>query len=154
MVPSSGFETLLDKCAHYRSPLSYSVLQLEGASDAVFYIYQTLQDCEEALLPFQAESLKEGSGQNGNMVAIAADAQRCISRLREEFETKMSDDLNTSPLLTGAFQEALKLINSSLGMLKKKQQLSLIRSLTEIKKEVTEVLKILGHFPPRTCAED
>ncbi|KAJ6901188.1 hypothetical protein NC651_019049 [Populus alba x Populus x berolinensis] len=153
MVPSSGFETLLDKCAHYRSPLSYSVLQLEGASDAVFYIYQTLQDCEEALLPFQAESLKDGSGQNGNMVAIAADAQRCISRLREELETKMSDDLNTSPLLTGAFQEALMLINSSLGMLKKKQQLSLIRSLTEIKKEVTEVLKILGHFPPRTCAE-
>lgn len=68
-------------------------------------------------MPFQEESLKEGSGQNGNMVAIAADAQRCISRLREEFETKMSDDLNTSPLLTGAFQEALKLINSSLGML-------------------------------------
>nr|TKR84910.1 hypothetical protein D5086_0000252630 [Populus alba] len=64
----------------------------------------------------------------------------------------MSDDLNTSPLLTGAFQEALKLINSSLGMLKKKQQLSLIRSLAEIKKEVMEVLKILGHFP-RTCYE-
>ncbi|KAL9364667.1 hypothetical protein Peur_042540 [Populus x canadensis] len=103
--------------AHYRSPLSYFVLQLEGASDTVFYIYHTLQYCEEALLPFQEESLKEGSGQNGNMVAIAADAQRCISRLREEFETKMSDDLNTSPLLAGAFQEALKLINSSLGML-------------------------------------
>lgn len=68
-------------------------------------------------MPFQEESLKEGSGQNGNMVAIVADAQRCISRLREEFETKMSDDLNTSPLLTSAFQEALKLINSSLGML-------------------------------------
>lgn len=25
--------------AHYRSPLNYFVLQLEGASDAVFYIY-------------------------------------------------------------------------------------------------------------------
>lgn len=74
--------------------------------------------CIRRCLLHLSESLKEGSGQNGNMVAIAADAQRCISRLREEFETKMSDDLNTSPLLTGAFQEALKLINSSLGMLK------------------------------------
>ncbi|XP_011007655.1 PREDICTED: cysteine--tRNA ligase, cytoplasmic-like [Populus euphratica] len=143
--------------AHYRSPLNYSVSQLESSSDAVFYIYQTLQDCEDALLPFQEGSLKEGAGQNGNLVAITADAQKCISRLHEDFETKMSDDLNTWPLLTGAFQEALKVINGSLGMLKKKQQkkqqLSLIRSVSEVKKEVTEVLRILGLFPPCTCAE-
>ncbi|KAL3578475.1 hypothetical protein D5086_019979 [Populus alba] len=143
--------------AHYRSPLNYSVSQLESSSDAVFYIYQTLQDCEDALLPFQEGSLKEGAGQKSNLVAITADAQKCISRLHEDFETKMSDDLNTSPLLTGAFQEALKVVNGSLGMLKKKQQkkqqLSLIRSVAEVKKEVMEVLRILGLFPPCTCAE-
>ncbi|KAF9674071.1 hypothetical protein SADUNF_Sadunf10G0089700 [Salix dunnii] len=143
--------------AHYRSPLNYSVSQLESSSDALFYIYQTLQDCEDALLPFHEVSLKEGTGQNGNLVAITADAQKCISRLHEDFENKMSDDLNTSPLLTGVFQEALKFINGSLVMLKKKQQkkqqLSLIRSVTEVKKEVTEVLRILGLFPPCTCAE-
>ncbi|KAJ6891107.1 cysteine--tRNA ligase 2 [Populus alba x Populus x berolinensis] len=143
--------------AHYRSPLNYSVSQLESSSDAVFYIYQTLQDCEDALLPFQEGSLKEGAGQKSNLVAITADAQKCISRLHEDFETKMSDDLNTSPLLTGAFQEALKVVNGSLGMLKKKQQkkqqLSLIQSVAEVKKEVMEVLRILGLFPPCTCAE-
>ncbi|KAJ6718789.1 CYSTEINE--TRNA LIGASE 1 CYTOPLASMIC-RELATED [Salix purpurea] len=143
--------------AHYRSPLNYSVSQLESSSDAIFYIYQTLQDCEDALLPFLEVSLKEGTGQNGNLVAITADAQKCISRLHEDFENKMSDDLNTSPLLTGVFQEALKFINGSLVMLKKKQQkkqqLSLIRSVTEVKKEVTEVLRILGLLPPCTCAE-
>ncbi|KAG6757747.1 hypothetical protein POTOM_038071 [Populus tomentosa] len=143
--------------AHYRSPLNYSVSQLESSSDAVFYIYQTLQDCEDALLPFQEGSLKEGAGQKSNLVAITADAQKCISRLHEDFETKMSDDLNTSPLLTGAFQEALKVVNGSLGMLKKKQQkkqqLSLIWSVAEVKKEVMEVLRILGLFPPCTCAE-
>lgn len=26
--------------AHYRSPLNYSVMQLESASDSIFYIYQ------------------------------------------------------------------------------------------------------------------
>lgn len=77
-----------------------------------------MQDCEDALLPFQEGSLKEGAGQNANLVAITADAQKCISRLHEDFETKMSDDLNTWPLLTGAFQEALKVVNGSLGMLK------------------------------------
>lgn len=77
-----------------------------------------MQDCENALLPFQEGSLKEGIGQCGKTVAITADAQRSIARLRDEFDYKMSDDLNTSHLLTGAFQEALKFINGSLTMLK------------------------------------
>ena len=69
-------------------------------------------------MPFHEVSLKEGTGQNGNLAAITADAQKSISRLHEDFENKMSDDLNTSPLLTGVFQEALKFINGSLVMLK------------------------------------
>ncbi|XP_058004587.1 cysteine--tRNA ligase 2, cytoplasmic isoform X2 [Hevea brasiliensis] len=142
--------------AHYRSPLNYTVLQLEGSSDAIFYIYQTLQDCEDALSSFQDGSLKEGVELNDKKVGITADAQKCINKLREEFETKMSDDLSTSHILIGAFQEALKFINSSLSMLKKKQQkqqLSLIQSLTEIEKEAKLVLKILGLLPPCTYAE-
>lgn len=142
--------------AHYRSPLNYTVLQLESASDAIFYIYQTLQDCEQALSLFQDGSLKEGVGRNGKVVGITADAQNCINKLREEFETKMSDDLSTSHLLTGAFQEALKFINSSLSMLKKKQQkqqLSLVQSLTEVEKEVNLVLQIVGLLPPCTYTE-
>ncbi|KAF2317788.1 hypothetical protein GH714_041101 [Hevea brasiliensis] len=109
--------------AHYRSPLNYTVLQLESSSDAIFYIYQTLQDCEDALSLFQDGSMKEGVGLNVKKVGISADAQKCINKLREEFETKMSDDLSTSHILIGAFQEALKFINSSLSMLKVLQQL-------------------------------
>ncbi|XP_012082122.1 cysteine--tRNA ligase 2, cytoplasmic [Jatropha curcas] len=138
--------------AHYRSPLNYTVLQLENASDALFYIYQTLHDCEEALSLFEDGSLKEGVGRNGKVVGITADAQKCISKLHDEFETKMSDDLSTSHLLTGAFQDALKFINSSLSMLKKKQQKqqqsSLVKSITEIEKEVKLVLKVVGLLPP------
>ncbi|PRQ28414.1 putative cysteine--tRNA ligase [Rosa chinensis] len=45
--------------AHYRSPLNYSESQLDSASTAVYYICQTLQECEDALSPFQEEVWKE-----------------------------------------------------------------------------------------------
>lgn len=143
--------------AHYRSPLNYTVSQLEGSSDAVYYIYQTLQDCEDALSPFQEGSLKEGTEKNDRTVKITPAAQECISKLHNEFETKMCDDLNTAHILTGAFQDALKLINSSLNLLKKKQQrqqqLLMIQSLVEIKKEVKELLNILGLLSSDTYSE-
>jgi cysteinyl-tRNA synthetase len=78
-----------------------------------------LQDCEDALSPFQQASLKDdGPEQKSKTAQITPAAQECISKLRSEFHTKMSDDLNTAQILTGAFQEALKFINSSLNMLK------------------------------------
>ncbi|KAJ7954121.1 Cysteine-tRNA ligase [Quillaja saponaria] len=134
--------------AHYRSPLNYTVLQLESSSDAVYYIYQTLQDCQDALSPFQEGSESRGTERGNKPARVTPSALDCISKLRSEFQAKMSDDLNTAPILTGAFLEALKVANSSLNMFKKKlqkqQQLSLIQSLTEIEKEVKEVLNILG----------
>jgi len=45
-------------------------------------------------------------------------AKECIKKLSVEFQTKMSDDLQTPVILTGAIQEALKFVNSSLKMLK------------------------------------
>ncbi|EOY31726.1 Cysteinyl-tRNA synthetase [Theobroma cacao] len=138
--------------AHYRSPLNYSVVQLEGASEAVFYIYQTLKDCQDALLQLQEERPKDGKP-----ARTTPDAQECISKLCSEFQAKMSDDLSTSLILTGAFLEALKLINNLLTMLKKKQQkqqrLSVIQSLTEVEKEVKKVLDVLGLQPPCSYAE-
>ncbi|KAG7981099.1 hypothetical protein I3843_05G214600 [Carya illinoinensis] len=143
--------------AHYRSPLNYTVSQLDMASDAVYYIYQTLQDCEDALSPFRGGSLKEVPEQKGKTVRITSAARECISNLRSEFQTKMSDDLNTAQILTVAFQEALKFINTSLNMLKKKQQkqqqLSMIESLIAVEKEVKEVLNILGLLPSSTYLE-
>ncbi|KAK1565221.1 hypothetical protein Q3G72_021589 [Acer saccharum] len=136
--------------AHYRSPLDYSVLQLERASEAVFYIYQTLQGCEVALSSFREGDLK--------VARITPAAQVCINNLRSEFQTRMSDDLNTSHILTGAsFQDSLKFINSCLKMLKKEQpeqqQLSMFQSLVELEEEVKSVLRILGLMPPGTYSE-
>ncbi|TYG71807.1 hypothetical protein ES288_D05G428500v1 [Gossypium darwinii] len=138
--------------AHYRSPLKYSVIQLEGASNAIFYIYQTLKDCQDALLQLQKEIPNDGKPARTTL-----DAKECISKLRNEFQVKMSDDLSTSLILTGAFLEALKLVNNLLTMLKKKQQkqqrLLVIQSLKEIKKEVMKVLDVLGLQPPCSYIE-
>ncbi|KAL6186561.1 hypothetical protein ACLB2K_042681 [Fragaria x ananassa] len=132
--------------AHYRTPLNYSVSQLESASDAVYYIYNTLQECEVALSPFQEGAQKEGAEQNGRTVKITQEAEGLISKLKNEFETKMSDDLNTASILTGAFQDALRYININMKPLKKKnpKQQQLYRSLIETKKAVEKVLDTLG----------
>ncbi|CAN6550221.1 unnamed protein product [Malus baccata var. baccata] len=144
--------------AHYRSPLNYTISQLESSSDAIYYVYQTLQDCEDALAPLLEEGLKEGADQNGKIVKITLTAQECISKLKNEFESKMCDDLNTAQILTGAFQDALKFINSSLNGLKKKQQkqkqLSMVQSLIDVKKAVTDdVLDVLGLKSSHTYSE-
>ncbi|CAN1151647.1 Cysteine--tRNA ligase 2, cytoplasmic [Linum perenne] len=140
--------------AHYRSPLNYSIGQIEKASDTVSYIYQTLHDCEVALLPFQ-ESLKEaGSTKTEKKDKTIQKAQECITSLQNDFEAKMSEDLNTSHVLTGAFHEALKFLNANLSPPKKKQQkqqlTSLPRYLAELANEIERVLRILGLLP--TCS--
>lgn len=140
----------------YRSPLNYSFAQLENASDRVFYIYQTLQDCEDALSPYR-EGSSEGTKPNSKPARITPDAQDCIENLRKEFKSKMSDDLLTPPILNAALVDALRLINSSLNMLKKKQQkqqqLLRIQSLTELEKEIKEVLDVLGLLSTASYSE-
>ncbi|KAG5532386.1 hypothetical protein RHGRI_026876 [Rhododendron griersonianum] len=140
---------------HYRSPVNYSIQQIEIASEAVYYIYQTLQDCEDALLPFPQGS-QEGS-ENGKIARITPAAKDCISKLRDDFETKLSDDLHTPYILNAALQEALRFMNSSMNLLKKKQpkqqQLSLVQSLTELEKEVKKVLSTLGLLAGSTYSE-
>lgn len=74
-------------------------------------LVQTLLDCEVALFDVFQED-------DGEKDRISAPAQLCFKNLQDEFYARMSDDLNTSHILTGAFQDALKFINSSLNMLK------------------------------------
>ncbi|OVA16358.1 Cysteinyl-tRNA synthetase/mycothiol ligase [Macleaya cordata] len=139
---------------HYRSPVNYSIEQLEIASESVFYLYQTLRDCEEALSPFR-EKNSDGAAPNGKIIRITSEAQECINKLRNDFQTKMSDDFHTPDFLNAALQETLRLINSSLNMLKKRkqQQQSLFLSLTELDKEVKVVLDILGLMSSSTVSE-
>ncbi|KAK7343413.1 hypothetical protein VNO77_12130 [Canavalia gladiata] len=138
--------------AHYRSPLNYSISQLESSSDAIYYIFQTLQDCKDAL-----SSFLQGGTENEKVPQINEAAKECIKKLNVEFQTKMSDDLQTPVILTGALQEALKFVNSSLKMLKKKlpkkTQSQLIQSLLEVEKEVGKVLDVLGLFSSKSYAE-
>ncbi|KAF8390111.1 hypothetical protein HHK36_024633 [Tetracentron sinense] len=139
---------------HYRSPVNYSISQLEIASEAVFYIYQTLHDCEDALSPYREGNIKEGTESNAKMARITSAAQDCINKLCNDFQTKMSDDLHTPHILNASLQEALRFINSSLNMLKKKQQqLSLIQSLVALEKEIKDILNILGLMSSSTYCE-
>ncbi|XP_016475884.1 cysteine--tRNA ligase 2, cytoplasmic isoform X1 [Nicotiana tabacum] len=136
---------------HYRSPVNYSISQIEIASESVYYIYQTLHDNEEALSAFQQGTETETKVKG---VRVSPQAQECISELRNELEIKLSDDLHTPAILNTALQEALRLMNSYVNMLKKKQQqLSVILYLTELQKEVKAVLDVLGLLLGSTCAE-
>lgn len=139
--------------AHYRSPLNYSITQLETSSDAIYYIFQTLEDCRDTLSSF----LQEDTEKKEKVPPINDAAKECIKKLKDEFQTKMSDDLQTPVILTGALQEALKFMNGSLKMLKKKMQkraqLQLVQSLLEVEKEAREILKVLGLLPSLSYAE-
>ncbi|CAA0839814.1 Cysteinyl-tRNA synthetase- class Ia family protein [Striga hermonthica] len=137
---------------HYRSPVNYSISQIEIASDSVFYLYQTLQDSEDAL----SES-KEEMGTNAKPARISSDAQEFINKLRKEFESKLADDLHTPTILTSSLQEALRFINTYLTKLKKKlpkqQKLSFLKGLEELQKEVKQVLDVLGLLSSSSYAE-
>ncbi|KAG9156871.1 hypothetical protein Leryth_024482 [Lithospermum erythrorhizon] len=137
---------------HYRSPVNYSISMIETASNAVFKLYQTLQDCKDALalLPDRKEA------SNGK-TKISAAAKECISKLHNEFEAKLSDDLHTPTILNSTLQEALSYINNSVSQLKKKmqqqQQLVFVLSLTELDEEVKRVLDVLGLLSSSTYSE-
>ncbi|KEH26774.1 cysteinyl-tRNA synthetase [Medicago truncatula] len=122
--------------AHYRAPLNYSIAQLETSSDAIYYIFQTLEDCRDALSSF----LQEDSEKKDQINA----AEKCINKLKEEFQTEMNDDLQTHVILKGALLEALKFMNRSLQF---KQ------SLLKVEQEVREVLKVLGLLSSLSYAE-
>ncbi|MCL7035806.1 hypothetical protein MKW94_000038 [Papaver nudicaule] len=139
---------------HYRSPVNYSDDQLEIASDSVFRLYQTLRDCEEALLQFR-EKNPEGSVSKGKNIRITPEAQERINKLKADFYAKMSDDMHAQDFLNAALQEILRLMNSILNQLKKarQHQQSLFLSLAEIEKEVKMVLDTLGLMSSSSYSE-
>ncbi|CAH8381818.1 unnamed protein product [Eruca vesicaria subsp. sativa] len=128
--------------AHYRSPLSFSPSKLDSSSELLYYVFQTLQDLDDALLPYQ-----EAMSEDGGKAEPTAEAKDIITKLKSEFDAKMLDDLNTAHILEGAYKDALKFINDSIGKLKKMQKtqrMSLLVSLVEIEKAAKTVLEVLG----------
>ncbi|XP_021904213.1 cysteine--tRNA ligase, chloroplastic/mitochondrial [Carica papaya] len=119
---------------HYRSPVNYSDVQLETASERVFYIYQTLQDCENVLSQYN-ESIQEDS--------IPPDTAKCINKFHDDFLASMSDDLHT-PVVLAALSEPLKTMNDLLHTRKGRKQAMRIESLGALENVIRNALSILG----------
>ncbi|KAF8703837.1 hypothetical protein HU200_031933 [Digitaria exilis] len=127
---------------HYRSDVNHSDKALEIASDRVYYIYQTLSDCEEALAMHREE---------GTSALVPAEEQKMIEEHHKAFLDDMSDDLKTTDVLDG-FMNLLKAINSNLTDLKK-QPADHIQALIALEAELKDKLSILGLMPPSSLAE-
>ncbi|CAM8916498.1 unnamed protein product [Rhodiola kirilowii] len=122
---------------HYRSPINYSDLQLESASDRIYYIYQTLNDCTDFLKEHGDEVQKK---------AIPDDILSCINKFNNDFTTSMSNDLHTSDVLA-ALYDPMRIINDLLNTRKGKKQALRVESIAALEKSIREVLTILGLMP-------
>ncbi|KAI9192420.1 hypothetical protein LWI28_022724 [Acer negundo] len=122
---------------HYRSPINYSVVQLESASERIFYIYQTLKDCENVLSQHDAVSLKD---------LTAPDTLDSINKFHNDFVASMCDDLHT-PVVLAALSDPLKTINDLLHTRKGKKQAMRLESLAALEKIIRNVLTVLGLIP-------
>ncbi|CAL4901145.1 unnamed protein product [Urochloa decumbens] len=154
---------------HYRADVNHSDQALEIASDRVFYIYQTLHDCEEVVATYREEGIS---------VPVPAEEQKVIDEHHKNFLEHMSEDLRTTDVLDG-LMDPLKAINSNLNDLKKLQQKleqqkkkqqqqkkqqqkkpqsqkqpeDHIQALTSLGTELKNKLSILGLMPPTSLAE-
>ncbi|KAL7166061.1 hypothetical protein ACSBR2_036850 [Camellia fascicularis] len=122
---------------HYRSPINYSDVQLEKASDRVFYVYQTLHDCEVLLSQHNNVYRKD---------SIPPDVKSCINKFNDEVLVSMLDDLHT-PVALSALSEPLKTINDLLHTRKGKKQELRIESLAALERTIKNLLFILGLMP-------
>ncbi|CAM0149639.1 unnamed protein product [Urochloa decumbens] len=154
---------------HYRADVNHSDQALEIASDRVFYIYQTLHDCEEVVATYREEGIS---------VPVPAEEQKVIDEHHKNFLEHMSEDLRTTDVLDG-LMDPLKAINSNLNDFKKLQQKleqqkkkqqqqkkqqqkkpqsqkqpeDHIQALTALGTELKNKLSILGLMPPTSLAE-
>ncbi|KAK7311889.1 hypothetical protein RJT34_10343 [Clitoria ternatea] len=123
--------------AHYRSPINYSHIQLESASDRVFYIYETLHECESFLNQHDQTIRKD---------SISTDTLNIIDKFHDVFLTSMSDDLHTPVVLAG-LSDPLKSINDLLHTRKGRKQQFRAESLAALEKSIRDVLTLLGLMP-------
>ncbi|XP_012076505.1 cysteine--tRNA ligase, chloroplastic/mitochondrial isoform X3 [Jatropha curcas] len=122
---------------HYRSPINYSDVQLESASERIFYIYQTLLDCETVISQHDMPVDKD---------SVLPEILDGINRFHDVFVTSMSDDLHT-PVLLAALSDPLKIINDMIHTRKGKKQRKRIESLAALEKIVRNALSVLGLMP-------
>ncbi|CAJ2658618.1 unnamed protein product [Trifolium pratense] len=125
--------------AHYRSPMNYSNIHLESASDRVFYIYETLYECE-ILLNQHDQTVRKDAVPSDTLNIID------IDNLYDVFLTSMSDDLHTPVVLAG-LSDPLKSINDLLHT-HKRISVKCVHGLNRsLKKSIGDVLTVLGLMP-------
>ncbi|KAJ7544038.1 hypothetical protein O6H91_09G062600 [Diphasiastrum complanatum] len=117
---------------HYRSPVNYSKRQLDSATDRVYYLYQTLEDCSHSLV-------KEAYSKE----LAARNVLDCVKDLRTTFTSSMGDDLHT-PVVVAALSEPLKFMNDLLHTRKGQKDVLKYNSLCLLQEEITNILEVLG----------
>nr|GMD45773.1 cysteine--tRNA ligase, chloroplastic/mitochondrial isoform X1 [Ipomoea batatas] len=122
---------------HYRSPINYTIAQLESASDRIFYIYQTLYDCEIVLTQHDGSSRKD---------SVPSGTAECIEKFQNELLISISDDLHT-PVSLAAMSDPLKMMNDLLHTRKGKKQELRLESLAALEKTLRSSLTVLGLMP-------
>ncbi|XP_078173963.1 cysteinyl-tRNA synthetase, class Ia family protein [Carex rostrata] len=122
---------------HYRTTISYSNEQLDTASDRLFYIYQTLHECED-LLSAEKKSITDEFP--------PPKTSECLIKLNKELNYCMSDDLHTAMVLA-ALSDPLKLMNDLLHTRKGKREERRLESLCALEKQLRVVLGLLGLMP-------
>ncbi|XP_074309476.1 cysteine--tRNA ligase 2, cytoplasmic-like isoform X1 [Silene latifolia] len=123
---------------NYNSPVNFSLPQMDLASDAVFRLYQTLQDCSDAI-----RSLQE-SGIEASLKKTKSESES--EKLKKDFDKRMHDDLHAADVLKGSLEKALRFINSELNGLKKHKEKKLLalQSLLDLEATIKTVLDVLG----------
>ncbi|XP_050363881.1 cysteine--tRNA ligase, chloroplastic/mitochondrial isoform X1 [Argentina anserina] len=122
---------------HYLSPINYSDVQLESTSERIFYIFQTLYDCESVVSQHDVSTLKD---------TIPPEIVESINNFNNVFVTSMSDDLHSS-VVFGSLSDPLKTMNDLLHTRKGKKQALRIESLAALEKITRNALSILGLMP-------
>ncbi|KAF4351777.1 hypothetical protein G4B88_030138, partial [Cannabis sativa] len=115
----------------------FTIRQLESASERIFYIYQTLHDCEDVLRQHEVTALKD---------SIPPNIMEEINKFQNVFVESMSDDLHTTVVLA-ALSDPLKTINDLLHTRKGKKQALRVESLTALEKMIRNALEVLGLMP-------
>lgn len=123
---------------HYRSQLNYSKSQLENASERLFYIYQTLKDCERCLSGHVRQSITQ---------PIPKDIQDCINRIQNAFASSMSNDLHIAMALD-ALSEPLKIMNDIMFTRQGRKKKLRMESLDALEVKIRDILSDLGLLSP------
>jgi len=121
---------------HYRSPINYSLENLEESSARTGYLYATLQAANEYLAGRPAEEGKPAEVESAEVFAKA----------EADFSEAMDDDFNTAAALA-AFSEAFKLANDLTKRKKGPAKTATLRRFVEVLKPFQAVLGLLTRDP-------